>query len=138
MNTYVAGTSFNRVDFPIKKGDIVTIKREVGSEHDNDSSPAFAVMLEGCRIGYIPRTEPMKAKQIDADKAGDKRSHTYWKEMVNENIYLRECLYKEIMVDHETPRGTVYSVAYLENGGTWEDDSTEGLAVSIRVSFDYQ
>ena len=79
MITTLAGTSFNRVEFPIVKGDAVTVRRERDNPYDNDSSPAYAVMIEGARIGYIPREEPLKQKQIDAHKAGDKEAFERWK-----------------------------------------------------------
>ena len=137
MITTLAGTSFNRVDFPIKKGDKVTVRREKENVDDNDSHPAYAVMLEGARIGYIPKVEKSKAKMLKARQNNDLRGYERLFQVCNLIEYLRDCIYTDIERNHITPHGEVWSVAYLEDG-VWRDDAESGEEVSIRVIFDYQ
>lgn len=136
MITRLAGTTFNRVDFPISVGDDVTVKRDTDNPHDNGSHPAYGVYIEGCRIGYIPTVETAKKRMLDARQANDLKAWERHREEVNLLLYLRDCIYVDIERNHINPIGHVSSVRYLGENG-WNDHG-DGDPLGISVRFDYQ
>ena len=132
----LGGTSFNQQDFPINKGDKVTVVREKDNPDDHDSHPAYAVMIEGARIGYIPKVEPIKAKQLQARQNNDLKAWERFSDKVNVLEYLRDCIYTDLTRNYLTPTGEVYGVRWLD-GKDWNEEG-RGERLSISVIFDYQ
>jgi len=131
----IAGTSFSR--FPVKKGDAVTIKHEPDNKYTSGDEQAYAVMLEGHKLGYIPSVITNKKKMIDAKRDGKQGEFNRLWEMGNILVYMRDCIYTDFNRNHITPLGTVFSVKWMEMDGSWVGTETDGN-VSIVVDFDYE
>ena len=132
----LSGTSFNKVDIGLVRGDLVVIHRETSNKFDNDSQPAYAVYYEGLRIGYIPAIETVKRKMIEAKRAGNNKDWAYHNERVNELIYLRDCIYTDIERNHITPVGTIYNYFWIDDEAGMND---KGIGnPSITIDMDYQ
>jgi len=112
------------------------VKREENNPHDSDSEPAYAIMVSGSRIGYIPSVVTVKGKQIEAKREGN---HGEWQrrfDEVNTLVYLRDCIYVDLERNHIIPEGKIASVRWMDDNGRWNSEG-DGELLGISVSFDY-
>lgn len=135
--TKLAGTTFQSLGFDLHVNDEVTVVREKGEPYDSDNTPAYAVMLEGLRIGYIPRIETVKAYMMAARDSGDKAEYQRRFEECNILEYLRDCLYVDFERNHITPRGRIVSLRWLDKETGWNGDGI-GELKGISIAFDYE
>jgi hypothetical protein len=132
----LAGTSFCNVGFTINAGDKITVCWEKDNQHTKGDEAAYAVMLDGAKIGYIPSIITIKEKLLKARKDGNQSEFNYLWEMCNSLVYLRDCIYTDFTRNHLTPMGEVFKVKYQDDDGSWTE-TERGGNVHIVVCFDY-
>lgn len=106
----------------------VIVVHEQDNPSNTDDEPALAVMLDGCKIGYIPLCSTIEGYRQEARRNNDLAMY----EKHSQRLPIAEFLRKSIMQEMERDRTHVMGV--LSRVQVSHDT---GEVMSVSVSFDY-